>query len=385
LSSEHQNIIIDEPSFSLFTEQKQNDVKILIMTLNTQTSDDHVTSNSWISDHRDEISEGEVVSRRVFSDTVARTFGANEYETEKVPSVDEFLSQLGTSSRPSSGTFALEDAERRRFLSSGSIGSDNGEWLRELLSSASARSAASPASSPPHPSSFPPNQLQGLSQDSARDRVASSDSLSFLDVFSSPAFLGGFSSPRVKSSSSESDVSKTETQTEATEGENEPPIAQEDEAEEQSEPYPTETISPQVPVVGTTRTRSQQTPSTTTSRGPVEVTTWDFLTERGGRGNNHIGNKRVHKLLSQLKKTYRRIKSKQGKTHFVHAIVAYVMSYGGRFLQKDTNGNYFEMTSAQARIKLSQCIRENKQLKWTTVDFEDEDTFMEFYRQYILR
>lgn len=61
------------------------------------------------------------------------------------------------------------------------------------------------------------------------------------------------------------------------------------------------------------------------------------------------------------------------------------MSYGGRFLQKDTNGNYFEMTSAQARIKLSQCIRENKQLKWTTVDFEDEDTFMEFYRQYILR
>jgi hypothetical protein len=350
------------------------------MTFITQTSDDHVTSNSWISDHRDEISEGEVVSRRVFSDTVARTFGANEDETAKVPSMNEFLSQLGASSRPSSLTFTLEDAERRRFLSGGSTGGDSGEWLRgALFSNPSTRSAASPASSPPKPSSFHLNQLQAPSQDSARERVASSDSLSFLDIF--------FSSPRTTSSSSESDVSETKTQIKATEGEDEPPLAQEeDETEGQSESSPNETISPQEPVAGTTRTRSQRTPSTTTSRGYVEVQAYDFLSERGGCGNNHIGNKRVHKLISQLKETYRSIETKQDKTQFVRALVAYVKSYGGRFLTKDTNGNYFEMASAQARTKLSQCIRENKQLMWTAVDIEDEDdAFMAFYWEFIGR
>ena len=304
------------------------------------------------------------MSRRVLSDTQQRTLGAaNEDDhTENVPSMDEFLKLLESSSRPSSGTFTLMDAERRR--TGGSTGSR--EWLTSVVAS--------------HQSDLPPNQLREASRDSARERISSSDLLSFLDIF--------FTSPRAAtSSSSESEVSTTELQPKAAEGEEEPTLTPEDETEDKSEPSSTEPTvpAPEESEVTNTRTTSPRTPSTTTaSHGYVKVQTWDFLSERGGRGNNHIGNKRVHKLLSQLKESYREIETKQGKTQFVHSIVAYVKSYGGRFLKKDTSRSYVEMTSAQARIKASQCIRENKQLKWTAVDIEDEDdAFMEFYRVYI--
>jgi hypothetical protein len=99
---------------------------------------------------------------------------------------------------------------------------------------------------------------------------------------------------------------------------------------------------------------------------------WDILSERGGKANNHDGNKRYRKVVSEMRAMYRDTAEKRAKTNFSKSIMEYVGNYGGRFLKKDKDGRYFVMTKAEARKKTSQALRETKELKWTDVDVEDD-------------
>ena len=93
----------------------------------------------------------------------------------------------------------------------------------------------------------------------------------------------------------------------------------------------------------------------------------DILGGRGGLSNHHVGNKRFRKIVADMKEMYRETGVKTDKTALSRAIVAFVDSKGGRFLIKKANGKggWRVMTSAEARKKTSQALRETKELKWT--------------------
>jgi hypothetical protein len=93
----------------------------------------------------------------------------------------------------------------------------------------------------------------------------------------------------------------------------------------------------------------------------------DILCGRGGKSNNHPGNRRYRQLVSDMKSSYRRIGSKSAKTDLSRAIVDHVYKYGGRFLKADTlAGRYIILTPDESRKKTSQALREAKYAKWTT-------------------
>jgi hypothetical protein len=93
----------------------------------------------------------------------------------------------------------------------------------------------------------------------------------------------------------------------------------------------------------------------------------DILGGRGGLSNHHVGNKRFRTIVADMKEMYRETGVKTDKTALSRAIVAYVHSKGGRFLDKKANGKggWRVMTMAESRKKTSQALRETKQLKWT--------------------
>ena len=65
---------------------------------------------------------------------------------------------------------------------------------------------------------------------------------------------------------------------------------------------------------------------------------------------------------------YRSADQKTDKTALSQGIIAYVHSYGGRFLIQDRTANdpqWRVMTTLEARKKTSQALRETKALKWT--------------------
>jgi hypothetical protein len=113
-----------------------------------------------------------------------------------------------------------------------------------------------------------------------------------------------------------------------------------------------------------------------TSPSPREyvdtVGEWDVLSERGGKANHHIGNKRYRKVVSDMRTMYRDTADKRAKTDLSKSIMEYVGNYGGRFLKKDNDGHYYVMSKAEARRKTSQTLRETNELKWTDVDVEED-------------
>jgi hypothetical protein len=102
--------------------------------------------------------------------------------------------------------------------------------------------------------------------------------------------------------------------------------------------------------------------------GDDEITDADILSGRGGKSNHHVGNKRFRHLVSEMKTMYRSAGQKTDKTALSQGIIAYVHSYGGRFLIQDRTSNdpkWRVMTTLEARKKTSQALRETKALKWT--------------------
>lgn len=108
-----------------------------------------------------------------------------------------------------------------------------------------------------------------------------------------------------------------------------------------------------------------------TSNGPRQ-TLWvaspselDVLCGRGGKSNHWTGNKRYRQVISSMRRNYRDIETKAAKTDLSAAIVSHVHSYGGRFLRLErTTGKYYVLSTAEARKKTSQALRESKDPKW---------------------
>jgi len=90
-----------------------------------------------------------------------------------------------------------------------------------------------------------------------------------------------------------------------------------------------------------------------------EYTDDDVLMGRGGKSNNHKGNKRYRAEIERLQEDYKKTDDKDEKTSISEQLVTYVKSYGGNFLEKDENGWYI-IDDVVARRKVSQALREDK-------------------------
>lgn len=279
------------------------------MTRHT-ASEDRITSSCWVAEYIDEIGEADVANPSVFNEPASELHADGSTENSvPLPSIDPALHLSWPSSRTSTiDEFRLSSLDSMRVES---------EDFQRLGSN---------------------NEWLEALMTSASTRATTKPSERFSSVDL---------------------VTKTLL------GEEEPTL--EHEAEEQTESVQLADAAAAKP--------SRTSPTRPKSDGRVcvtEVRRWDILSEKGGKGNNHDGNKRFHKLVTQLKEQYREIETKQVKTAFCRAIVSYVKGYGGRFLKKDSDGRYNEMMPSEARKKTSQCIRENKDLKWTRVAVEDE-------------
>jgi hypothetical protein len=91
----------------------------------------------------------------------------------------------------------------------------------------------------------------------------------------------------------------------------------------------------------------------------------DILCGRGGRSNNHTGNKKYRLVVANMKYRYQQCPAKTLKTDLSRAIVEYCHAYGARFIKYDeTKNKYYVLSKAEARKKTSQALREMKALKW---------------------
>ena len=90
----------------------------------------------------------------------------------------------------------------------------------------------------------------------------------------------------------------------------------------------------------------------------------DVLCGRGGKSNNHDGNKRYRHVIGDLRRQYRGTSTKNDKTALSRSIVEYVNCYGGRFLKMNKMDQWVVLTTGEARRKTAQALRETKALKW---------------------
>jgi len=102
------------------------------------------------------------------------------------------------------------------------------------------------------------------------------------------------------------------------------------------------------------------------------ITRFDVLCERGGKGNNHPGNKAYLDLVEDAKPIYQSLpKAKSAnkeKAEISEQIVQQIHNSGGRFLEmeKDANGKkqYYALSKEEARKdKVSQALRNQKKGK----------------------
>uniref|UniRef100_A0A7R9WX13 DUF6824 domain-containing protein n=1 Tax=Craspedostauros australis TaxID=1486917 RepID=A0A7R9WX13_9STRA len=92
----------------------------------------------------------------------------------------------------------------------------------------------------------------------------------------------------------------------------------------------------------------------------------DVLLGRGGATNNHIGNKRYRKIVSDFQQEYLTAK-KKNKVVISRRIVAVVHSNGGRFLKRNTEIDAWEeVPHKKATEKTSQALREGLDVRHKT-------------------
>lgn len=89
----------------------------------------------------------------------------------------------------------------------------------------------------------------------------------------------------------------------------------------------------------------------------VQPTDKDVLMGRGGRTNNHPGNKEYLKAKDAMQERYMAA-TKQGKTPISQELVDKVHGWGGRFLQLVGKNTWHEVDAVTARKKCSQTLRE---------------------------
>lgn len=82
-------------------------------------------------------------------------------------------------------------------------------------------------------------------------------------------------------------------------------------------------------------------------------------------------------MVHTSKAAYRDIpvKQRKAKTAFVKNIVSHINCLGGRFVDvDDMSGKYFVVTMEKARKKVSQALRETKELKWLELSDVQEES-----------
>ena len=89
----------------------------------------------------------------------------------------------------------------------------------------------------------------------------------------------------------------------------------------------------------------------------VQYTDMDVLCQRGGLGNQHVGNKRYLAAKEAMQVLYQAT-PKAGRTAVAQQLVDQVRSWGGRFLTRDAHG-WYEIHNHKARTKASQALRED--------------------------
>lgn len=88
----------------------------------------------------------------------------------------------------------------------------------------------------------------------------------------------------------------------------------------------------------------------------VEPRSIDIISGRGGRSNNHPGNKRYREVVDEMKPAYKE-GQKFEKTIKSQEVVELLLAEGRRFLKLEGD-RYFLMTKNQARRKAGQALRE---------------------------
>jgi len=86
---------------------------------------------------------------------------------------------------------------------------------------------------------------------------------------------------------------------------------------------------------------------------------YDILAGRGGLGNNHLGNRRYHALISAKAIEYGKLKKRNEKTSMAWSVVAQLKREGVRLLKRDKiTGLFSEESDEDFRKKVSQRLRE---------------------------
>jgi hypothetical protein len=102
-----------------------------------------------------------------------------------------------------------------------------------------------------------------------------------------------------------------------------------------------------------------------------EIQMFDVISGRGGKSNHHDGNKYYRKLVSERKSDYRSMSNCTKKAEVSKSIFYSIQSKGGRFLIDETTSgdpHWREMDVKEALRKISQALREDRNLKWTISD-----------------
>ena len=92
----------------------------------------------------------------------------------------------------------------------------------------------------------------------------------------------------------------------------------------------------------------------------VVPTDIDILMGRGGKSNNHPGNKRYREEVQNFRQSYNTLSDKDDKTNMSRLVVETIKSTGARFLELDrTNSSWYVVSDIKVRRKVSQALRED--------------------------
>jgi hypothetical protein len=87
---------------------------------------------------------------------------------------------------------------------------------------------------------------------------------------------------------------------------------------------------------------------------------FDILRGRGGLTNHHAGNIKFRNEARALRTDYRNATTNQQKYAYSVELVKKVKAYGGKFLEKGSDGLWYEIDEESARKKASQVLREER-------------------------
>ena len=94
------------------------------------------------------------------------------------------------------------------------------------------------------------------------------------------------------------------------------------------------------------------------SEGTVTPLEFDVLCSKDKTHSTHAGNRLFRERIDAMKEVYRMTKNKQGKMEITKNIVKYLKQrHATRFLKRDVNGSWTEISDQAARDKVSHALR----------------------------